>query len=180
MVEPLIINPQTKVGELLNAYPHLEEVLIAQAPIFEKLRNPVLRRTVAKVATIEKTAAMAGIPVSSLISALRKAAGHENLPDYDIQATSDGASLPAEPPEWVNPERVTETLDADKCLSRGENPLNKVLRLASDLAPAELIKITSSFPPLPLTDTLKQQGFQAITLATRAGKFETFVSSKKD
>ena len=180
MVEPLIINPQTKVGELLNAYPHLEEVLIAQAPIFEKLRNPVLRRTVAKVATIEKTAAMAGIPVSSLISALRKATGHENLPEHAEPASSDSASVSSGLPEWVNPERVTATLDADECLSRGENPLNKVLRLAAALAPAELIKITSSFPPLPLTDTLKQQVYQSATHSIKGGKFETFVSSKKD
>ena len=82
MGEPLIISPQTKVSQLLNAYPGLEDVLIAQAPIFAKLRNPVLRRTVARVATLEKAAAMAGIPVSSLVSALRKAAGHENPADY--------------------------------------------------------------------------------------------------
>jgi len=46
--EVLNINPRTKVGELLDACPRLEEVLIAQAPVFEKLRNPVLRRTAAR------------------------------------------------------------------------------------------------------------------------------------
>lgn len=42
-----------RVAELLDAYPALEPVLVAQAPAFARLRNPVLRRTVARVATLE-------------------------------------------------------------------------------------------------------------------------------
>ena len=38
----IIISPKTKVGELLEAYPALESVLMSMSPAFEKLRNPVL------------------------------------------------------------------------------------------------------------------------------------------
>jgi hypothetical protein len=44
------IGPETTVGALLEAYPELERVLMEMAPAFAKLRNPVVRRTVAKVA----------------------------------------------------------------------------------------------------------------------------------
>ena len=176
MCEPLIINPQTKVGQLLNAYPGLEDVLIAQAPIFAKLRNPVLRKTVARVATLEKAAAMAGIPVSSLVSALRKAAGHENPADYgDPHASSEGASVSSGPPAWVDPQRITETLDVDEHISRGEHPLNEVLKLAAALAPGDLIKLTSSFAPVPLIETLKQQGYETATHSLKGGKFENYI-----
>ncbi len=53
----LIITPQTKVKELLDAYPELEPVLIDMAPAFKKLRNPVLRRTIARVTSIKQAAA---------------------------------------------------------------------------------------------------------------------------
>ncbi|MEO2194672.1 MAG: DUF1858 domain-containing protein [bacterium] len=43
----LEITPSTKVAELLAAYPELEAVLIGMAPPFKKLKNPVLRRSVA-------------------------------------------------------------------------------------------------------------------------------------
>ena len=33
------ITPQTKVAELLDAYPELEDVLVEMAPPFKKLRN---------------------------------------------------------------------------------------------------------------------------------------------
>lgn len=46
------ITPQTKVGELLDAFPELEETLFSLSPKFKHLKNPMLRKTVAKVATL--------------------------------------------------------------------------------------------------------------------------------
>ena len=46
----LIISPKTKVLQLIETYPQLEDVLIEYAPAFKKLKNPVLRKTVAKIA----------------------------------------------------------------------------------------------------------------------------------
>ena len=48
----LLIGPETTVGAMIEAYPELESVLVEMAPAFAKLRNPVVRRTVAKVATL--------------------------------------------------------------------------------------------------------------------------------
>ena len=54
------ITPSTTVHRLLEAYPALEDVLIGMAPPFKKLRNPILGRSVAKVATIKHIAAVGG------------------------------------------------------------------------------------------------------------------------
>ena len=62
----LIISPKTKVGELLDVYPELEPVLMSMSPAFEKLRNPVLRKTVARVATFA-----AGIYAAPILDMLR-------------------------------------------------------------------------------------------------------------
>jgi hypothetical protein len=64
-----------KVGELLEAYPDLEATLIGLAPEFAKLRNPILRRTVAKVATLHQAARIGGLDVRELVRTLRAAAG---------------------------------------------------------------------------------------------------------
>ena len=45
MENKLIITPKTKVLQLIEAYPELEEVLISKVPAFEKLRNPLLKNT---------------------------------------------------------------------------------------------------------------------------------------
>ena len=54
----LIISPKTKVLQLLEAYPALEDLLIDYVPAFRKLKNPVLRNTVAKIATLQQAAAI--------------------------------------------------------------------------------------------------------------------------
>lgn len=45
------ITPSVTAHELLEAYPELEDVLIGIAPPFKKLKNPLLRKSVAKMAT---------------------------------------------------------------------------------------------------------------------------------
>ena len=50
------ITPETKVAQLLEDHPALEEVLVSLAPAFSKLRNPVLRRTIARVTTLKRAA----------------------------------------------------------------------------------------------------------------------------
>ena len=85
MADYLEINPTVTVHELLETYPQLENVLIELAPPFKKLNNPMLRRSVAKVATLKHIAVVGGIPLDDLVDKLREAAGqssrHEHYED---------------------------------------------------------------------------------------------------
>jgi hypothetical protein len=67
------ILPQTKISDLLQEYPHLEEVLIALDPKFKKLQSPWLRNSIGKVATLKQAALVSGIPTITLIEQLREA-----------------------------------------------------------------------------------------------------------
>ena len=73
----LIITPKTKVGELLDRFPELEKVLMEMSPAFESFKNPVLRRTVAKVATLQQIAVVGGLKVDQIVNSLRQAAGQQ-------------------------------------------------------------------------------------------------------
>ena len=64
------INPSTKVHDLLEAYPELEETLIGIAPPFKKLKNPVLRKTVAKIATIKHISSVGNVELNELVGKL--------------------------------------------------------------------------------------------------------------
>ena len=55
---------------LEEAFQQLEEKLIGIAPPFQKLRNPLLRKSIAKVATIKHISAVGGIPLDELINKL--------------------------------------------------------------------------------------------------------------
>jgi DUF438 domain-containing protein len=67
------LTPQTRIHDLLDAHPGVLEFLAGYRPEFAKLRNPVLRATLGRVATLETVASMGGVPVGRLIEDLRAA-----------------------------------------------------------------------------------------------------------
>ena len=172
------ITPATKVADLLESWPELEEVLIAQAPAFRRLRNPVLRRTVARVASLEQAAGVGGVPVRELVAALRRAAGLEVAALGDAGSRDDAG--PQAPPEWLDPRRVAETLDAEALLDAGEVPLTRVGARARALGPGALLRIESGFRPVPLVEALARLGYRCFVRENAPGRFETFVVAPSD
>ena len=179
------ITPEMKVGEFLDAFPALEETLIALAPEFGKLRNPILRRTVAKVATLEQAARIAGIDVRELVRRLRVAAGQpveeRGLGPGDWgQGTLAGSTEPGSHrgpvrPEWIDEARVDPPMDADAILRAGEHPLGAVRQRLRLLEAGRILCIVSSFRPVPLVDALTSEGY-ACFLAEEAGTVRTYVT----
>ena len=66
------ITPQTKIHDLLKTYPKLERFLMDLNPKYKKLKNPVLRRTVARIATLTQVAKIGGYDPIELVNMLRK------------------------------------------------------------------------------------------------------------
>ncbi len=62
------ITPKTTIATLLKEYPFLQSFLVAYSPEFQKLTSPVLRRTMGRMATLEKAAQMAGLPLNQLMN----------------------------------------------------------------------------------------------------------------
>ena len=168
------ITPATKVAELLESWPELEPVLVAQAPAFRRLKNPVLRRTVARVATLEQAAGVGGVAVRDLVAALRRAAGLDDAPPGESGPVEAGVA--SVPPDWVSSGRVVVTIDAEALLDAGEVPLPVVNEKARGLGPGELLRIDSGFRPAPLVESLAKQGFRSFVREASPGRFETFVS----
>jgi hypothetical protein len=169
------ITPQSRIGELLAAYPQLEEVLIERSAVFAKLRNPVLRRTVARVATVEKVAAVAGIEVRELVTLLRRAVG-QPVDESDTQGGGTAAQPAAARPAWTDEGTIAETIDADAMLAAGEVPLGRVVARSRELAPGQLLRVLSSFRPAPLLDALERSGARVDCARRADGMFETFVA----
>jgi hypothetical protein len=170
----LAINPQTKVGQVLDAYPGIEEELIAWVPAFSKLRNPILRKTVAKVATLEQAARIGGVSVRELVLKLRQAAGQDSTDVDEIAAPAQPSS------EWLHGVTVTRHLDADTLLARGENPLGVVRQCVAELKTGEALRLTSTFRPAPLLDTLARSGVRGHCDEVAANEFVTYLGPQTE
>ncbi len=153
------ITKDMRVAALLRDYPEVEEVLIGLAPAFKKLRNPVLRRSVARVATLRQAAAVGRMPPATLVNALRVAVGQEPVEPDD----SDGESYFKEQPEWFEADRVVVVLRDDE-LDPDVMPINPLLHAAKDLGDGEILELVTSHLPAPGIDNLRTKGYQTWTV----------------
>lgn len=167
----LSITPETRVGELLDAYPAIEPVLIGLAPAFEKLRNPVLRKTVAKLATLEQAARIGGVELPKLVSELRKAAGlGAELPVLQAAPPANCANAP----EWLSTAPVAVDIDADAMLERGVHPVGKVKESVAALEPGTVVRLRTSFRPEPLIELMRRSGAEVYSAETAPGRHTTW------
>ncbi|MFZ5939686.1 MAG: DUF1858 domain-containing protein [Bacteroidota bacterium] len=147
------ITPKIRVGTLLEAYPHLLEVLTGFSPVFARLRNPVLFRTVARVATLQQVAVTGGVRLDELIATLREAAGQAPL------SFAEGDELLPPPPGWAEKHRLKTIYDAGPVINRGDSPMASILREAQSLGKGELLCVDAPFVPAPVISLLKEKGY---------------------
>jgi uncharacterized protein (DUF2249 family) len=153
-MEQLIITPRTKVYELLEAYPQLEDTLIEIAPVFKKLKNPVLRRTIARVTTLQQAAQVGQVQVHEMVNTLRRKVGQDSLEGLEASAAGN-----AEKPSWLREEKIVKRLDARPIIEQGGHPLGEVLTGVGDLKPGDIYELVTPFMPAPLIERVVAQGF---------------------
>jgi hypothetical protein len=142
----LIISPKTKVLQLIEAYPQMEDILIQYAPAFKKLKNPVLRKTIARIATLQQAAAVGNVKVEDLINRLRKEVGQ------DLYKGNSSTDYITEKPDWFNEKQIESEFDAKQMLARGEQPVNQVIADLNSLGKRKIYKLLAPFLPAPLID----------------------------
>ena len=152
------ITPDSKIGELLERWPALEAVLLEISPHFRALQNPVLRRTVAKVATLRQVALVSGVPLGTLLEKLRAGAG---LPPLAVSA--DDAAAPAARPAWI-PAEPARRNDARAAIAAGEHPMPQVLADLAALGDGQVYELVTPFVPAPLLDLARAKGFESWSL----------------
>jgi TusA-related sulfurtransferase len=165
------ITPETKVGALLEAYPEAEAALIEIAPQFKALKNPVLRRTVANVATLEQAARVAGLTTSDLVRSLRHALG---VVGGEGEGGPDSASEDAEVPGWVQLDAET-AIDAGTLLDAGETPIGVVSKALAEMAIGDVLVVGAPFQPAPLIDALRRRGHEVVALSDEGGSWKVWV-----
>lgn len=171
MDKPLDINPQTKIGKLLDSYPELENVLLGLSPSFAKLKNPVLRKTVGRIATLRQVAEIGGLNIGEMISVLRRAIGKE-----DVHVNIDSSEkLSALLPEWISVENVSLVFDASDIIEHGGNPMKDILEKAGQLQAGEVMLLITPFQPVPIIELLNSKGYQTWSEDNQDNKVYTYI-----
>ncbi|TAL60003.1 MAG: DUF1858 domain-containing protein [Bacteroidetes bacterium] len=152
----MIISPKTRVGELLDTFPDLESLLMEMSPAFEKLKNPILRKTVARVATLQQVAIVGGLNVDVMVNRLRKEVG-QSTGEAD---STDIEYLAVNSPYWFDEAKIVIRFDATPIINSGGSPMNDILHQTSLLKPGEIFELQTPFIPAPIIDMLKGKGYK--------------------
>lgn len=164
------ITMETKIADLLNSRSDMKDILIAINPKFKKLNNPVLRRTLAKLASVKQAAVVGGMDAVDLLNQLRVAAGQEPVDSGGAtHEESEGESTP----EWISQE-AQATFDGNAMLDREENPLAEISKAMQNLEEGDTVTLTVDFKPEPLIDQFLERGYKVYTEETDGG-FVTYI-----
>ena len=165
----LLITPKTRIGQLLDTYPELEPVLMDLAPAFKKLQNPVLRRTVGKVATLQQAAALGNVSISEIINILRQEVGQTMFEETGIQAEINETE-----PDWFKPEKVNIRFDATPLINAGQNPMQDVLKNLDKTSQDDIFLLITPFIPAPIIELISKKGYAHYCLNVDHEIFHTF------
>jgi hypothetical protein len=127
----IIISPKTKVLQLIETYPELEDIL---------------RKTVAKIATLQQAASIGNVKVGDLINHLRQEVGQE------LMTSEINNPYNTRQPDWFNEANIVQELDVREMLAAGEHPVNQVMADLKKLPENTIYKMIAPFLPAPLID----------------------------
>lgn len=151
----MLITPKTKIGELLETYPQLEDKLLDLSPSYSKLRNPIIRKTIGRVATLQQVAVIGNFKVEDLVNILRKEVGQNEFMDK----VDDNNST--EKPNWFDSTKIVKTLDVRDQINKGESPMSMLLSEIKQLKENQIIEFITPFLPAPIIEKIEEMGFSS-------------------
>jgi len=160
------ISPRDRVSDVLARDESLIEVFVRAAPHFGKLRNPAMRRVMARLVTVEQAARTAHIPTERLVRDLNAALGFlEDRSSVDVNARTPSAAHPHERHPEGAP--VVE-VDVRDDLRSGREPFSRIMSAVAALRDDEVLHLLTIFEPAPLFTVLGKRGFVHETRAHAA------------
>lgn len=170
-LQPAPIGVDDLVGNVLARDEALVEVFVRHSLAFDKLRNPVLRRTMAKLVSVRQAAGVAGVSPEALCRDLNAALG------LDLPSGQEAAATPTvpEPAPQSTVARVSPpaslrevALDLRDDLRRGQEPFSRIMAAVGTLGEGEVLRLRTIFEPEPLYAVLARRGLQHATEAHAA------------
>ena len=164
------ITPNSRISDVIDAFPQLKEKIIELAPPFKKLQNPFLMKTVASITSLSQAAKVGDIDLVQFVNSLRHEVGQAPL---SIDASAEQAN---EPPVWFKTGTIVKSIDARPMLEAGEHPVGLVLQEVDQLGDGEILELITTSVPAPLVEKVQAKGFAAWTLMRSKEEFKSYFS----
>lgn len=163
------------VGAVLARDTALIDVFVRHSPHFEKLRNPVLRRMMARLVTVEQAAGVAGVAADLLVRDLNAALGVDTAAAHEQPVPCDVPSGSAPAAREAPPGRLREVeLDLREDLRLGREPFARIMAAVGALGDDQVLHLRAIFEPVPLYAVLGRRGLAHASRARAAGDWSVW------
>ena len=134
------LNPETRIGDLLDDYPFLLEFLITVSPRYKTLKNPIMRMTIGGIPTIAKAAKIGGFTTEYLMEKIEK-----EIQRKTIETTGESSAESATPsPEMERKTRMEALRSIILDLHAGEDvdvARERFSKLIENISPEEIVSM---------------------------------------
>lgn len=156
-----MIRADDRVAAVLAKDERLLDVFVATSPVFEKLRNSAMRKTMARLVTVEQAARIAGVDAAKLVDRLNEVLVGASPTSEPLDAVTPAAAapLPAIPEQLrALPAEKLVDLDVREDLRAGKEPFRQILDAARALPRGSVLRVRAIFEPAPLYAVLAKHG----------------------
>jgi len=153
-----MITKDWKVAKVLDAFPETLDAFLEVSPHFSKLKNKVLRKTIARRVTLDQAARVGGVNLNTLLMKLNRKAGFD-VDSLSLKNSESPVSVGAvhEPPL---PDRTEVILDVRPIIESGTDPFKTIMKTVKDMNDDEMLHLINSFEPVPLYSVMETKGFK--------------------
>ncbi len=162
------IDSGTKISTLIAMNPDTIEVIASINKNFRKLRNPILRKTLAKRVNIKDAARIGNVDVDVLLNKLKEigfdiASGEAEKENSREGLASAGNTGQKQEREQKHENMKVIELDVRPELEKGIDPFQSIMKKIKTLKEGEVLQVINTFEPLPLINVLKKKGYRSWT-----------------
>jgi DUF438 domain-containing protein len=130
------LNPKTKVNDIISRYPFLKDYLIGINPEFKMLDNPLIRKTIGRIASLGKAAMIGGIDVKKLLDGIASEIRDKTSESVRVSYVENG------PDELeVKIDQMKEIIKELHAGKDAESQRKKFEELIKDVAPWEIAQM---------------------------------------
>jgi len=163
------IDKDTKISRLLNENPKAIEAIASINKHFRKLKNPILRKTLAPRVSIADAARIGGTSVNAFFEKLAPL-GFEAGPQ--AEETDINTQYKIEMDNFKK-ENVVQ-MDVRPVIEAGNDPFKAIMGAIKTLPGDGVLEIINVFEPIPLINNLREKGFASFTERPTEGEVHTF------
>jgi hypothetical protein len=157
--EGIAITPETRISTILKQYPAAIDVLTQISKHFKRLRNPLLRKTLAHRVTVKQASQIGKVSVQAFLEKLAKA-GYP-IVYQDTQSVSQVSYYPIPEKDWnqMNRGKIVE-IDARPDIEAGRAPFQRIMQAIKRVPLDGFLMVINGFEPCPLVEVMTQKGWR--------------------